>query len=434
MLRCNRKANQRPRRRPVARHPGIYYRPRPGGRVGPPYEISYLDSTGRRRWQVVHGSLADAEARRAELRLRRHRGERIEPTTERFAEYALAWLERQSTRDRTREVHSWALRQHLIPYFGTRRIDQITVDDVAAFIVVLQDKGLRGSTANTALRSLSRILSHAARRGAIPINPCSQLERGERPKLNDTRPHRILSLDEMHAVLANSECMLYRCLLELLFTTGVRIGEALGLAVGDLDIDNCVIRVECQLGRDGTRSPLKTEESRRAIDIPPQLMRRLVALTRERGTHADPEAFVFASRNGSGIERKVAREALKRAVTKAGITAPAPTLHDLRHSHASMLIALDTSIVEIQRRLGHRKPDTTLRIYAHEWKYNAARRSQVGRQLGELFEAARQLEPPERQPLALPPAGGSSQEALNDPTQRLRRKNVSARPVRDAKG
>jgi hypothetical protein len=38
-------------------------------------------------------------------------------------------------------------------------------------------------------------------------------------------------------------------------------------------------------------------------------MRRLVALTRERGTHADPEAFVFASRNGSGIERKVAREA-----------------------------------------------------------------------------------------------------------------------------
>lgn len=49
-------------------------------------------------------------------------------------------------------------------------------------------------------------------------------------------------------------------------------------------------------------------------------MRRLVALTREHGTHADPEAFVFASRNGSGIERKVAREALKRAVSKAGIT------------------------------------------------------------------------------------------------------------------
>ena len=43
------KANPRARRRPVARHPGIYYRPRSGGRVGPPYEIAYLDASGKRR-------------------------------------------------------------------------------------------------------------------------------------------------------------------------------------------------------------------------------------------------------------------------------------------------------------------------------------------------------------------------------------------------
>ena len=214
----------------------------------------------------------------------------------------------------------------------------------------------------------------------------------------------------MQAVLASSECSLYRCLLELLFTTGLRIGEALGLAVGDLDTKNSVIRVECQLGRDGTRSPLKTEESRRAIDIPPQLMRRLVALTRERGTTATRRrscsrvVTAAASSGRSPVKRS------KRAVAKAGITAPAPTLHDLRHSHASMLIALDVSIVEIQRRLGHRKSDTTLRIYAHEWKYSAARRSQVGRQLGDLFESREQLTPPEREPLALPPAGGTNKQ------------------------
>ena len=82
------KANPRPRRRPVARHPGIYYRPRPGSRVGPPYEVPYLDSTGKRLWAVVHGSLDEAEAKRAELRLRRYRRERIEPTRQRFEEYA----------------------------------------------------------------------------------------------------------------------------------------------------------------------------------------------------------------------------------------------------------------------------------------------------------------------------------------------------------
>ena len=116
---------------------------------------------------------------------------------------------------------------------------------------------------------------------------------------------------------------------------------------------------------------------------------------------------MFASRNGSGLERKVAREALKRAVKAAGLAAPEPSLHDLRHSHASMLIALDVPVVDVQRRLGHRKPDTTLRVYAHQWKEREARRSQVGRQLGQLFETRPPLTPPEREPLALPPAGGT---------------------------
>jgi integrase len=400
------KRNSRPRRRPVARHPGIYYRPRPGGKVAPPYEVPYLDSTGTRRWAVVHGSLADAEAKRAELRLRRRRGERNEPTRKTFEEYAWEWLERQPVRERTREVHSWALREHLIPYFGRRRLDQITVDDVATFIAHMRRKGLRGSTTLTALRPLSRILAHAARRGAIPVNPCSQLERGERPKLDDQRPKRILTLEEMQAVIACADSEHYRCLLQLLLTGGLRIGEALGLAVCDLDREHSLVRVEYQLGRDGTRTPLKTAESRRAIDIPPQLTRRLVTLVAERGALFDPAALVFASRNGSGLERKVAREALKRAVTAAEIAAPQPSLHDLRHSHASMLIALDVPVVDVQRRLGHRKPDTTLRVYAHQWKEREARRSQIGQQLGQLFDehTALPASAPDKTPLALLPA------------------------------
>src|SRR5204863_344087 len=152
---------QLPRRRPVPRHPGIYYRPRRDGKVAPPYEIRFLDSAGKHRWEVVHANLEVAEARRAELRLRRRRGERIEPSRQTFEQY--------------------------------------------------------------------------------------------------------------------------RCLLELLLTSGLRIGEALGLTVADLDGEQSLIRVEYQLGRDGARTPLKTEESRRVLDLPPELMRRLVALVNERG-------------------------------------------------------------------------------------------------------------------------------------------------------
>jgi integrase len=379
------KRNPRPRRRPVARHPGIYYRPRPGGKVGPPYEIRYLDSSGKRRWAIVHGNLDEAEAKRAELLLRRRRGERIEPTRQTFAEYAREWLDRQEVRPRTRENYTWALEQHLIPRFGRRRLDQISCEDVAALIADMRRKGLKGWTITSALRPLSIILAQAARKGRIAVNPMTQLERGERPKHDDERPKRILTLEEMRALIEHADTDEYRALLELMLTGGLRVGEALGLAVGDLDPKHSVIRVECQLGRDGYRTPLKTEESHRAIDIPPQLMRRLLDFVAERGDLFNPGALVFASRNGTGLVRKVAREALKRAVKAASIAAPEPTLHDLRHSHASMLIAMNYSVVDVQRRLGHRKPDTTLRIYAHEWKYREAQQSQIGEQIDRLF-------------------------------------------------
>ncbi len=253
------KGNARPRRRPVARHPGIYYRPRAGGRVQPPYEVPYLDSSGKRRWAVVHGSLDDAEAKRAELRLRRRRGERIQPTRQTFEEYAREWLERQDVRPRTREIYGWALEQHLIPRLGRRRLDQISCDDVAALIAAMRRQGLKGWTITSALRPLSIILAQAARRGRIPVNPLTQLERGERPRHDDQRPKRILSLEEMQALLAHADSEQYRCLLELMLAAGLRIGEALGLAVCDLDRKHSLIRVECQLDRDGQRTPLKTE-------------------------------------------------------------------------------------------------------------------------------------------------------------------------------
>jgi integrase len=400
-----------PRRRVVPRHPGIYYRPGPCGKVQPPYEIRYLDSSGVRRWALVHGDLAEAEAKRAELRLRRRGGQHTQPTRQTFEPYARAWLARQQCRPRTLEILTWALERHLIPSFGRRRLDQITVDDIAAYISVMRGKGLRGSTINTTLRPLSRILAHAARRGHIPINPLTQLERGERPRLDDQRPKRILTLEEMQALLEAADGERYRCLLELLLTAGLRIGEALGLTAADLDAQHSIITVQCQLGRDGTRTPLKTEESRRALDIPPQLMRRLHRLLADRGVLFDPSAYVFASRSGNGLERKVARAALQRACKAARIPDPQPSLHDLRHSHASMLIALDHSVADVQRRLGHRKPDTTLRIYTHQWKYRDARRSQIGQQLEHLFEQPRQLTssvpPPAPAPMALPAAAGA---------------------------
>jgi integrase len=131
-----------------------------------------------------------------------------------------------------------------------------------------------GGGGAAAVRSRIRSRELGAARSRSARRRSCQLERGERPRLDDQRPKRILTLEEMQALIASADCEQYRCLLELMLATRVRIGEALGLAVGDLDREHSLIRVEYQLGRDGTRTPLKTAESQRSIDIPPQLMRR----------------------------------------------------------------------------------------------------------------------------------------------------------------
>jgi len=350
----------------------------------PPYEIRFFDSNGRQRWETIYGSLREAEARRAELRVRQWRGQRPEGTAP-FREYAHAWLDTQQVRPRTREGYRWALECHLIPYFGDRRLDEISGDEIAAFIAAKRRAGLKGWTISTILRPLSMLLRQATRRGQIEINPMSQLERRERPRHDDVRRKRILSLPEMRSLLEHTESEQHRALFALLLTSGLRIGEALGLTAADLHSEHALIRVEYQLDRDGARAPLKTEESRRSIDLPQDVMRQLGRLVDERRPEAAEDSFVFASRTGRALQRKVVREALRRASRAAKLNEPHPTLHDLRHSHTSMLIALGVSVVEVQHRLGHRTPDTTLRVYAHEWRESEAQRSQVGRRITRLL-------------------------------------------------
>src|SRR5439155_2297872 len=82
------------RRTAVKGHRGVYYRVGSGGRRH--YEITYVDSDGRRRWQVVPGNLGHAEQALADVRGRRRRGERVAPSRARVEEVAPKWLDMQA--------------------------------------------------------------------------------------------------------------------------------------------------------------------------------------------------------------------------------------------------------------------------------------------------------------------------------------------------
>ena len=355
----------RVRRVRVSGRRGIYYRFGADGKRR--YEITYRDSDGRQRWKTVSGGLKDAESALEDIHSRRRRGERVAPTRATFAEVAGTWLAAQTQlRPRTRASYESLLRVHVLPRVGRLRIAEITEDDIAFVIAEMQHGGSKAWTIRTALTPLGRVLSYAARRGLIGSNPMRRLERGERPSPG-RREMRILQREEINALLDATDSR-YRPLLATAAFTGMRLGELLGLAWQDADLNGGVIHVRKQLDRDGERVDPKTPQAIRDVVLMPALA-RLLRQHRLASPHSRPSDLVFASALGTGLDRRnVSRRGLERAIRRAGLDDPnRPTLrfHDLRHTFASLLIAQGANVVFVARQLGHASPDITLRVYAH---------------------------------------------------------------------
>jgi integrase len=345
--------------------PGIYYRITRGGQRT--YEFTYRDGAGRQRWQCGYATLGAARDDRAALRRRRRRGERIVSVKATFEQFAREWLAAQHhLRPSTRERYRWAIEVRLIPRFGRFRLADIREDDVAILISDCSAT-LRPSSVRAIITVLARILGHAVRRGALPVNPVSGLERWERPK-GRPREMRILQRDEIGRFLAAAPTR-HRPLLATLVFCGLRIGEALALRWSDIDLAAGRVRVRWQIdAKTGNRVEPKTIAAKRDIVLMPALAKLLAAhrIASPYCGHDDP---VFASRAGTPLLRSNVRARILRpAIEQAGLGGPnRPTLrtHDLRHTFASLLIAAGASVVFVASQMGHAKPTVTLDVYAH---------------------------------------------------------------------
>lgn len=345
---------------------GIYERP--DGRL----EIGWRDARGKLRWRVVDGKLKAARAALAQEHAKRARGEAVaaDPRLT-FDNAADAWLAARVCRMRpaTQSAYRAALK-HLREGFGRQRMAAITPADVAAYVA--SKSALRGWTVKGHLTVLSAIFRYANRHlGVTTPNPVALLDNVERPKTDDMKPKRILNASEL-ARLIESVSARHRLIFKVAAETGLRLGEVLGLAWDDIDLKGQTITVACQLDRHGQRVPLKTARSRRVLEVSPalagELRKHLVASER-----TSPCDLVFVRQTGRGHDhRNIGGRVLAKAAAKADLD-PAPTFHDLRHTHASALIAQGWDIESVSARLGHADITTTQRIYSHA--YDAANRS-----------------------------------------------------------
>lgn len=148
---------------------------------------------------------------------------------------------------------------------------------------------------------------------------------------------------------------------QILFWTGMRIGELLALQVKDVNFEDGTIRVDESLtrldGEDLITAP-KTESSVRVITIHKELkdeIREYISTL----YRSKPGTRLFAGRTKSFFEHEMERGIKLSGVKKI-------TVHCTRHSHASMLVQMGFSPIEIAKRLGHGKVTTTIETYCHQ--------------------------------------------------------------------
>jgi integrase len=299
-------------------------------------EVGYRDSTGRQRWITVDGGVKAARAVRNDLLARRGRGERVQPNpTLRFGDAADAWLAGQvaEVRPATQAIYANAITNHLRPRWGRRRLDTITVEDVAALVRDLRGAGKAEWTIAGVLKAANRTFKFAKRRmNRHGQNPVIELESGERPRVSAASRRPIFRRDELAQTIRAAREP-YRTLFALGSVTGARISECLGLVWADVaidDLDAAEVRFEHLVDRHGHRTPLKTDESRRTVEIPRQLAdareaqgeRRRHAPRWVRVRHPDRAADPAAERRGRPPSGADARDGRRRPADVPG-AAPA---------------------------------------------------------------------------------------------------------------
>jgi integrase len=376
--------------------PGIWRRFGVNGSIR--YEITYRDSEGRQRRQVIEGGKRAAETALAKVKAKMGDGEWVAPMPRlTFGDAAERWRQAQVARLRpaTRAVYDSQLDTHLLPRWRKRRLDAFTVDDVALLAEEMTAAGKKAWTVRGALVVAGRVFDFARRRlGWGGKNPVRALDRSERPR-SDQRERRVLTGEELVAIIAAAHEP-YRLCFELAAMTGARLGEVLGLRWRNIDVDDGTATIEAQLDRKGALCPPKTERSRRTIELPSALVAQLrTHKLRSRASLSDD--FVLVARTGPSraLDHRTVTRAFAAAVKRAGITGPAPTFHDLRHGFASRFIASGGDLVTLSAHLGHRSPAITASAYSHEFE-RVARADERRARLDAMFGGAQGGATPQR--------------------------------------
>lgn len=220
---------------------------------------------------------------------------------------------------------------------------------------------------------LSSIFRTAVKQGVIAENPCS---RADPPSAGDDEPVYLDESCALKLVQALEQAPIkYRVMIFLLLDTGMRRGELLGLEWKDIDFDLQTITIRRNSiylpGQGVTTQTPKTRKSIRTIKVPQQcldMLKQYRGWQREKrlqlGDQWEEHDRLFTAWNGSPLHPSSVTSWFSKFARSAGLP-DGVTIHSLRHTNATLLIAAGVNVRTVSARLGHAHTSTTMDIYSH---------------------------------------------------------------------
>ena len=344
-------------------------------------ELGRDPETGKRRqqWVTVRGTKKEAERRLRELLHQLDTGGFVKPNRLTVGQYLAQWCESYAamhTTPRTAESYQFIVQHHLVPALGALSLTQLHPQHLQVYYARALSHGRVDGKGGLSPRSvlyhhriLSEALGHAVKMGLLARNVAEAVD----PPHPSRKDMATLAPEDIPCLLRAAQETPYHNLFFTALHTGLRLGELLALRWSDVNLVLASLSVVRTLYRRSTGYVIKepkSPHSRRSVALSPSLALLLRQHKAEQAaqrvllgsTLADSDS-VFAHTDDAPLDPSTVSHAFARILRKAGL--PHIRFHDLRHTHATLMLKGNVHPKVVSERLGHSSVAFTLDTYSH---------------------------------------------------------------------